>query len=115
MAQTTGLPVAPQRLQALEQANHVRRARAQLKRRVKAGGVAAADVVLTSPWQTRSMSVGELLMSQRGWGRVRTRRLLLSLAVPENKQIATLSERQRLAIAAVLTARATRPVSSSAQ
>ena len=99
---------APQCLRALEQANHVRLARAQLKRRVKAGGLAAAEVVLTSPWQTRTMSVGELLMSQRGWGRVRTRRLLLSLAVPENKQIATLTERQRLAIAAVLTARTTR-------
>lgn len=109
MAQTTRVAVASQSLQALEQANHVRRARAQLKRRVKAGGVAAADVVLTSPWQTRSMSVGELLTSQRGWGQVRTRRLLLSLSVPENKKIATLSERQRLAIAAVLTAKTTRP------
>ena len=108
MAQTTGVALAPQCLQALERANDVRLARAQLKRRVKAGGLAAAEVVLTSPWQTRTMSVAELLMSQRGWGRVRTRRLLLSLAVPENKQIATLSERQRLAIAAVLTARTTR-------
>ena len=64
----------------------------------------AAEVVLTSAWQTRTMSVGELLMSQRGWGQVRARRLLLSLAVPENKQIGTLTERQRLAIAAILTA-----------
>jgi hypothetical protein len=67
--------------------------------------LAAAEVVLTSPWQTQTMSVAELLMSQRGWGRVRAHRLLLSLAVPENKQIGTLTERQRLAIAAVLTAR----------
>jgi hypothetical protein len=102
MGQTTHAAVAPQYLRALEQANHVRLARADLKRRVKAGGLAATEVVLTSPWQTQTMSVGELLMSQRGWGRVRTRRLLMPLAVPENKQIATLSERQRLAIAAVL-------------
>jgi len=108
MGQTTAAAVAPQCLRALEKANHVRLARAELKRRVRAGGLAATEVVLTSPWQTRTMSVGELLMSQRGWGRVRTRRLLTSLAVPENKQIATLSERQRLAIAAVLTARTTR-------
>jgi hypothetical protein len=103
MGQTTGPLAAPQRLQALERANQVRLARADLKRRVREGAVAATDVVLTSPWQTRTMSVGELLMSQRGWGRVRTRRLLVALSVPENKQIATLSERQRLAIAAVLT------------
>jgi hypothetical protein len=55
------------------------------------------------------MSVSQLLMSQRGWGRIRTRRLLRSLAVPENKQIAALSERQRLAIAATLAARTARP------
>ena len=107
MGQTTAVAVAPQCLQALEQANLVRLARAHLKRRVRTGGLAAAEVVLSSPWQTRTMPVGDLLMSQRGWGRVRTRRLLLSLAVPENKHIATLTERQRLAIAAVLTARTT--------
>jgi hypothetical protein len=106
MRQTTAAAVMPQCLRALERANDVRLARAKLKRRVKAGGLAAAEVVLSCPWHTRTMSVGDLLMSQRGWGRVRTRRLLLSLSVPENKQIATLSERQRLAIAAVLTARA---------
>jgi hypothetical protein len=105
MGQTTGLAVAPQCLTALDRANDVRLARAQLKRRIRAGGLAVAEVVLTSPWQTRTMSVGELLTSQRGWGQVRTRRLLLSLAVPENKQIGTLTERQRLAIAAVLAAR----------
>ena len=103
MGQTTGLAYAPQCLAALERANDVRLARAQLKRRVRAGELAAADVVLTSPWQTRTMSVGELLMSQRGWGRVRAHRLLLSVAVPENKQIGRLTERQRLAISAVLT------------
>ena len=107
MGQTTDLAVAPQCLAALERANDVRLARAQLKRRVRAGGLAAAEVVLTSPWQTRTMPVGELLMSQRGWGQVRARRLLLSLAVPENKQVGTLTERQRLAIAAVLKGRRT--------
>jgi hypothetical protein len=101
MGQTTGL-AADQCLAALERANDVRVARAQLKRRIGAGGVAAAEVILASPWQTRTMSVGELLICQRGWGRVRARRLLLSLAVPENKQVGTLTERQRLAIAAVL-------------
>jgi hypothetical protein len=107
MGQTTGLAVAPQCLTALDRANDVRLARAQLKRRIRAGGLAVAEVLLTSPWQTRTMSVGELLTSQRGWGQVRTRRLLLSLAVPENKQIGTLTERQRLAIATVLAARTT--------
>jgi hypothetical protein len=44
-------------------------------------------------------------MSQMRWGRARCRRLLVSLGVPENKQVGTLTERQRLALAAVLTAK----------
>jgi len=35
--------------------------------------------------------------------------LLVSLGVPENKQVGTLTERQRLALAAVLTAKNARP------
>ena len=44
-------------------------------------------------------------MSQKRWGRTRCRRLLVSLGVPENKQVGTLTERQRLALASVLTAK----------
>ena len=48
------------------------------------------------------MSISDLLMSQKRWGRARCRRLLLSIAIPENKEIGTLTERQRLALAATL-------------
>ena len=48
------------------------------------------------------MSISDLLMSQKRWGRTRCRRLLVSLSVPENKQVGTLTERQRDALAAVL-------------
>ena len=51
------------------------------------------------------MSISDLLMSQKRWGRTRCRRLLVSLGVPENKQVGTLTERQRLAVASVLTAK----------
>jgi hypothetical protein len=94
-----------QHLRALEYANRVRLARARLKRRVAAGELSAAEVVLTCPWQAHSMSISDLLMSQKRWGRARCRRLLVSLGVPENKQVGTLTERQRLALAAVLTAK----------
>ena len=46
------------------------------------------------------MSISDLLMSQKRWGRTRSRRLLVSLSVPENKQVGTLTERQRQALAA---------------
>jgi hypothetical protein len=94
-----------QHLRALQYANRVRLARADMKRRIAAGELPAADVVLSCPWQAHSMSISDLLMSQKRWGRTRCRRLLVSLAVPENKQVGTLTERQRSALAAVLNAR----------
>ena len=99
-----------QHLRALEYANRVRLARARMKRKIAAGELSAADVVLTCPWQAHSMSVSDLLMSQKRWGLTRCRRLLVSLGVPENKAIGTLTERQRLALAAVLTAKGTAAV-----
>ena len=103
MADTAAVGAAPQRLRALERANHVRFARAKLKRQVRAGAMSAAETVLACPWQVRTMPLAELLLSQRGWGRIRCRRLLLSVQVPENKEVGSLTERQRLALAAALT------------
>jgi hypothetical protein len=94
-----------QHLRALEYANRVRLARAEMKRQIGAGELEAADVVLSCPWQAHSMSISDLLMSQKRWGRTRCRRLLVSLGVPENKQVGTLTERQRSALAAVLAAK----------
>ncbi len=94
-----------QHLRALEYANRVRLARADMKRRIAEGELAAAEVVLHCPWEAHSMSISDLLMSQKRWGRTRCRRLLVSLHVPENKQVGTLTERQRLALAAMLAAK----------
>ncbi len=94
-----------QHLRALEYANRVRLARAGMKRRIARNEISAAEVVLSCPWQANSMSISDLLMSQKRWGRTRCRRLLVSLGVPENKQVGTLTERQRLALASVLTAK----------
>ena len=91
-----------QHLQALQYANRVRLARARMKRKITAGELSAAEVVMSCPWQAHSMSISDLLMSQKRWGRTRCRRLLVSLGVPENKQVGTLTERQRVALAAVL-------------
>jgi hypothetical protein len=95
---------APQHLRALQHANRVRLARAELKRRIAAGAATVPDVVLESPWEASSMELSELLMSQKRWGRERCRRLLLALSIPENKQVGTLTERQRVALAAMLSA-----------
>ena len=89
----------PQHLQALERANTVRLARAELKRQVAAGRVAAADVIIDCPWEAESMSVSDLITSQRRWGRTRCRRLLQAIPVPEQKTIGSLTDRQRQALA----------------
>ena len=80
----------PQYMRALERANEVRLARAELKRRVGAGDLPAAHVILTSPWEASSMAVADLLMSQRRWGRTRTRRFLAGIPLSE-----TMTDRQR--------------------
>ena len=48
------------------------------------------------------MTIAELLTSQRRWGRTRARKFLLPLALNENKQLGTLTERQRRMLAAEL-------------
>ena len=108
MNQTVTMPHEPQRLRALERANEVRLARAELKRRIAEGDVSAAEVILTSPWEARSWALGELLLSQRRWGGTRCRKFLSRLQISETKQIGTLTERQRRALAAQLEAGATR-------
>ena len=102
MGETATSDAAPQHLRALEQANRVRLARAELKRRVAFQATTVADVVLDCPWQAESMELSDLLMSQRRWGRARCRRVLLSVGLPENKQIGTLTDRQRRALAVTL-------------
>lgn len=93
-----------QHLKALEHANRVRLARARMKREIAAGELSAAEVILCCRWEAETMKISDLLMSQMRWGRTRSRRLLISHAVPENKEVGTLTERQRRALVAVLSA-----------
>lgn len=92
----------PQHLRALERANRVRLARAELKRRIAAGEVSAAEVVVTRPWEAESMTLAELLTSQRRWGHTRCRKFLAALGLSETKTVASLTDRQRDALAAAL-------------
>lgn len=105
-AASTAAPAAvPQHIQALERANRVRLARAALKREVQAGTRPAQDVVRACPWEAETMSVSELLRAQDRWGRTRTRKFLVPLALNENRQIGRLTLRQREALAGALDAK----------
>ena len=98
MTQTARVPRAPQHLLALERANAVRLARAELKRRVASGELSAADVIVDCPWEAESMTLADLLSSQRRWGSTRCRRFLQAVMITEAKTIGIV----------LVTARATR-------
>jgi hypothetical protein len=75
-ATATIAPAGPQHMRALERANQVRLARADLKRRIAGGQIGVAEVILDCPWEADSMAVADLLMSQRRWGQTRCRKFL---------------------------------------
>ena len=99
MLETTQMPTEPQRLRALEHANAIRLARAELKRRIAEGDVSAAEVILECPDAALRWTVSELLLSQRRWGSTRCRKFLERNGVSEIKLIGSLTERQRRLLA----------------
>jgi hypothetical protein len=99
MTETATMAPEPQRLRALERANAVRLARAELKRRIADGDVSAAEIILGCPREATSWTVGELLVSQRRWGSTRCRKFLERNGISEIKPIGALTERQRQLLA----------------
>ena len=97
-------PAEPQRLRALEQANQVRLARAELKRRIIDGEVSAAEVILDCPDAAQRWTVSDLLMAQRRWGATRCRKFLERNGISEIKAIGSLTDRQRHMLATQLRA-----------
>lgn len=89
-------------MQALARANRVRLARAELKRSIGRGEVDVAEIIRDCPWETESMTLAELLTSQRRWGRTRARKLLQTLALSENKRLGTLTPRQQALLTSAL-------------
>lgn len=91
-------------MRALEHANRIRLARAELKRRIAKGDVAVADILLDPAEEVAGMELAELLTSQKRWGATRCTKFMDSIGLSEAKTIRSLTERQRSAMAAVLTA-----------
>jgi hypothetical protein len=99
MSETALTTRAPQRLQALERANEIRLARAELKRRIAYGSVSAAEVILAPPCEANSWAIGDLLLSQRRWGHTRCRKFLMRNQINETKPVGALTDRQRRMLA----------------
>jgi hypothetical protein len=102
-ATATVAPAGPQYMRALERANQVRLARADLKRRVALGEADVAEAILQCPWEAESMAVADLLMSQRRWGQTRCRKFLSQIPMSEKKTLGSMTDRQRQTLAMLLT------------
>jgi hypothetical protein len=102
MNATATIAPAPQHMLALQRANQVRLARAELKRRVAEGEVSAGEVILSCPWEAASMTIADLLLSQRRWGHTRCRKFLGGIGMTETKTVGSMTERQRRALAAMV-------------
>jgi hypothetical protein len=89
-------------MQALQRANEVRLARAELKRGVAEGTTTVGTVILACPWEAASMTIAELLLSQRRWGTTRCSKFLASIGMTETKTVGSMTDRQRRALAAKL-------------
>ncbi len=98
--------IQPQCMQALARANEVRLARARLKRAVGASERCVIEVVRDIPWEAETMPIGELLCSQRRWGRARSRKLLTSIHMSEAKPLGSLTPRQQRLLVGALEAKA---------
>jgi hypothetical protein len=101
---SSGTAVAPQFMRALQVANRVRVARAELKAHVATGELRAAEVVLRCPTEAQSMEITDLLLAQKSWGPARCQRFLVSVPLREDKTLGSMTERQRHAVADMLSA-----------
>ena len=86
----------------LAQANAVRCARAELKRALKAGSVEIEEVIAHPPRFAEQAKIADLLLALPGVGPTRTTRLLVGCQIPYGKTLASLSERQRGVLIALL-------------
>ena len=59
-------------------------------------------MILGTPWEAKSMTVSDLLTSQRRWGHTRSRKFLQCVPMSENKTVGSMTDRQRRALAQML-------------
>ncbi len=87
-----------QRLRALQHANEVRSARAQLKRDLAAGRIELARILARPPEFAQTAKVLDLLLFLPKVGPVKAGRMLARCRIAHAKTLAGLSDRQRAAL-----------------
>lgn len=93
-----------QHLTALEKANKIRLGRAEIKQNLQAGKENIRKLILEPPEVIQTMTVYELLISQRQWARTRTLRAINKpwLNISENTTVGSLTERQKILLIDVI-------------
>ncbi|MBJ7348949.1 MAG: hypothetical protein JHC87_10310 [Thermoleophilaceae bacterium] len=105
MSTATASNAGRQNMLALQRANRIRLARAAMKRRIAAGDVSVADVLVEPTDEIEGMEIIELLASQKRWGVTRCSKFLDAIGLPETKTVRSMTARQRTAVAEVLRSR----------
>jgi hypothetical protein len=91
-----------QRMDALNRANEIRTARAQLKRDLKAGRLAIHELLTEPPAYVETAKVFDLLLAVPKYGRVKANKVLTQCRISPSKTIGGLSQRQRAELVALL-------------
>lgn len=84
-----------QRMSALERANEIRTARADLKKDLKAGREEVTSLLQDPPEWILTMKLFDLMISVPKYGRTKVNRILTQCRISPSKTIGGLSERQR--------------------
>lgn len=88
-----------QRKQALEKAAEARRARAELKQKLKAGTLTLGQILSQPSDETvGKMKVSAVLEALPGVGKVRAKKIMEKLDVSTSRRVRGLGEKQKLAL-----------------
>lgn len=92
-------PLTPeQRRAALEKAAASRRARAEVKARLKSGATTMSEVLASDDEVVAKMRVLDLIQAMPGLGRVRARQLMERLGIAEGRRVRGLGANQIAAL-----------------
>lgn len=91
-----------QRMNALDNANVIRKYRAELKKDVKAGRIQAIDLILNPPEKIDTMKIFDLLVHMPKYGRIKVDKLLRTCRISPSKTVGGMSDRQRAEMVAML-------------
>jgi len=89
-------------MDALERANKIRTARAQLKRDLKAGKVSIHKLLLDPPSYLETAKVFDMLLAVPKYGHVKANKVLVQCRISPSKTIGGLSARQRTELVSML-------------